>query len=63
MRKLRVALPGRGKSGGARVIYFYRSKRDRVYLILAYPKSRRESISDAERHDMRKLTKLLEGEP
>lgn len=48
-RKLRVALPGGGKSGGARVVYVYVAARARVYLLLAYPKSVADNISDAGR--------------
>jgi hypothetical protein len=63
VRKLRVALPGGGKSGGARVIYFYRGAKGRIYLLLAYPKNVRESITQAEKNAMRLLTAKLEGEP
>lgn len=62
VRKLRVALPGRGKRGGARLIYFYRERRGRVYLILLYPKGRKDSLTIAERNEMRKLTAILEEE-
>lgn len=48
-RKLRVALPGGGKSGGARVIYVYVAARARVYLLLAYPKNVADNISEAGR--------------
>lgn len=40
-RKLRVALPRGGKSGGARVIYFPDEDCDRIYMILAYGKAPR----------------------
>jgi hypothetical protein len=50
VRKLRLALPGGGKRGGARVIYFYRGAKGRIYLLLAYPKNERESISQAEKN-------------
>ena len=39
LRKLRVALPGRGKSGGARVIYYYWTSEQRCYLVYAYAKN------------------------
>jgi hypothetical protein len=38
-RKIRVALPGRGKSGGARVIYVYVERVARVYYLIAYPRT------------------------
>ena len=62
VRKLRVALPGGGKSGGARVIYYFRQRKARIYLILAYAKHARENITKAERNAMRKVTAELEEE-
>ena len=35
VQKLRIALPGRGKRGGARVIYYHRARAGRIYLLLA----------------------------
>ena len=63
VRKLRVAVPGRGRSGGARVIYFYRGAKGRVYLILAYAKNKRASLTAAEKSELKKLAAILETEP
>jgi|SRR5215208_1829282 len=64
MRKLRVAIrAGEGKRGGARVVYFFRSAKGRVYLATAYAKNRKGSITDAERNALRKLAAILESEP
>ena len=47
-RKVRVAsVAGRGKSGGARVLYVYVEARARVFLLLAYPKSVADNVSAA----------------
>ena len=62
VRKLRVSLAGKGKSGGARLIYFYRQAKGRIYLILIYPKSRKDDLSQSECNEMRKLTAILEEE-
>ena len=43
-RKLRWALEGRGKRGGARVIYFLRLAEDEIVLVTMYAKNVRESI-------------------
>jgi hypothetical protein len=40
LRKLRVALEGRGKRGGARVIYYWWQTQDQCYLVFAYRKTR-----------------------
>ena len=42
--KLRWGLPGLGKQGGARVIYFNRLANGEVWLLLIYGKSARENI-------------------
>jgi hypothetical protein len=60
--KLRVKLPGRGKSGSARLIYFYRGSVGRVYLLYAYSKEEADDLSEAGKKEMRNLTKLLEAE-
>jgi hypothetical protein len=62
VRKLRVALSGGGKRGGARVIYYYRQSKGRIYLVLVYAKNERENITRAERNAMRTLTAALEDE-
>ncbi len=41
VRKVRWGLAGRGKRGGARVIYYYQSERLPLFLLTAYPKTRR----------------------
>lgn len=61
LRKVRVRLEGRGKSGGARVIYFLATQ-EIIYLVLAYPKSNKDTLSDDEKAKLKKLTKLLKSE-
>jgi hypothetical protein len=39
IRKIRVAVGSRGKSGGARVIYYWAIRRDLILLLYAYPKN------------------------
>ena len=46
IRKLRWALDGRGKSGGARIIYYWATEYDQIYTLLAYPKNEKENLSD-----------------
>ncbi|MDE0045380.1 MAG: type II toxin-antitoxin system RelE/ParE family toxin [bacterium] len=49
VRKLRFAAMGRGKRGGARVIYFYGGADMPIYALLAYSKSVRTDLTPAER--------------
>lgn len=38
MRKVRWALPGGGKSGGIRVLYYWRVSAEQIYLLFCSPK-------------------------
>lgn len=59
VRKLRIGLTGRGKSGGARVIYFYHNDSIPIFLLTAYPKSVKDNLSAEDCNELRKLTKKL----
>lgn len=61
-RKARASRGGRGKSGGARVIYYAVTRRGVLYLLDVYAKSGKEDLTDAERHEIRKLVAALEAE-
>lgn len=63
VRKLRVRLKEKGKSGGVRVIYFCIEKKGHVYLLDVFPKSEKAALTKAEQNQMRKLAKLLENKP
>jgi hypothetical protein len=59
VRKLRWALQGRGKRGGARVVYFYHSVNIPLFALTAYAKNERADLSQEDRNDFRQLSKLL----
>jgi hypothetical protein len=59
VRKLRWALEGRGKRGGARVIYFYHSHKLPVFLLTAYAKNQRDDLSASDLKNFRTLTKSI----
>jgi hypothetical protein len=59
LRKLRVALPGRGKSGGARVIYYWCVSASLCLLMFAYPKNAMDTLSDEQ---LKALVHLVEEE-
>lgn len=61
LRKIRMATGSQGKSGSARVIYFLATE-EVIYLVMAYPKSTKDSLTDAEKADLKKLTKILKNE-
>jgi len=58
LRKLRVAAKGKGKSGGARVIYYWQQQEPQDSLITflsIYAKNRKENLSPKELKFLRKL--------
>ena len=57
VRKLRWAMTGRGKRGGARVIYYVHSERLPLFLLTAYAKNVRADLSAKERTDLKVLVK------
>ena len=59
VRKLRWGLDGRGKRGGARVIYFYHDAGMPLFALTAFAKSERADLSQQDRNDFRQLTMLL----
>ena len=54
-RKVRIALPGKGKSGGGRVIYVDFTMSERIYLLMVYPKSKQGTLSDLQKKAVRYL--------
>ena len=60
IRKLRVALPGRGKRGSARVSYLYLEVRARVYFLLAYAKADQVDLTAADKKALRMMVTELE---
>ena len=58
-RKIRWAARGKGKRGGARVIYFLRLKHGQIVLVAAYGKSERD---DGPRKWLRKLKEAFDHE-
>jgi hypothetical protein len=58
-RKVRFALEGRGKSGGARVIYFFHNEGMPVFLLTVYTKNQKANLSAADRNAMQKLCKAI----
>lgn len=55
VRKIRWRAGGRGKRGGARVVYYYHSDRIPLFLLTAYSKSRQPDLSPAQRAAMRRI--------
>ncbi len=59
LRKLRVPLPGRGKRGGARVIYYHWVSHEQCYLVYAYAKN---VAADLTKDQLRRLADVIDVE-
>lgn len=59
LRKLRRPAKGRGKRGGARVIYYHVSSQHLILLIVAYAKNEQE---DLDRRQLQILAQLVKTE-
>ena len=61
-RKIRFALPQKGKSGGVRIIYVDIVHKKHTHLLLCYPKRKQENLTAEQIKIIRNLTKILKGE-
>ncbi len=55
LRKLRWGRPGRGKRGGLRVVYHWRSVEDTIYLLVIYSKTRKKDLTQKQLSILRAL--------
>ena len=61
-RKLRIQLEGRGKRGGGRVIYLDVFEKEKLYLLLAYPKNVQDNLTPAQEKAIKDLVDRLKKE-
>jgi len=62
VRKLRWSAQGRGKRGGARVIYYWHVPKHCIYLICGYFKSEREDLTPKQIKLLAELMKDVKDE-
>jgi hypothetical protein len=59
VRNVRVAASGRGKSGGARVIYLFGGDDLPTFLLAVFAKNEKDNLSQAERNRLKTTTAAL----
>lgn len=61
LRKLRFSFSDRGKSGSSRVCYINIVRKEKIFLITAYPKNVKDNLSKAERNNIKQLVEILKS--
>jgi hypothetical protein len=61
VRKMRAGVGGRGKSGGARIVYLYVPRRQTIYFILAFSKNVQANLTAEQKKVIRRLVHDLKG--
>lgn len=61
VRKLRWAAKGKGKRGGARIIYLYAVVAARIYLMRCYAKNVKTDLTADEKKQVRQIAAYLRG--
>ena len=61
-RKMRIQLEGRGKSGGGRIIYVDVFEKEKLYLLLAYPKNVQDNLTPEQKKMIQKLIETIKKE-
>ena len=59
LRKIRWQGSGRGKRGGARVIYYFYNENFPIYLLFAYPKNEKDDLTEYEKKLLRDFVQKL----
>lgn len=59
VRKVRFAASGRGKRGGARIIYYYLDETMPLYALLAYAKNAKDDMTPEEKRTVAALAAAL----
>lgn len=60
VRKSRWARPGMGKRGGVRVVYYFQTSAEIVYMLDIYAKNEKTDLTPADKRELRAIVSLLE---
>ncbi len=59
VRKTRWAVSNKGKSGGVRIIYYYMDNNGIFFMLLAYPKNKKTTLTAQEKSSLAKITQQI----
>ena len=62
LRKVRWRLPGTGKRGGTRIIYYWWVSNDQLLMLLAYPKNKQSDLTPEQKAVLSELVKRELGD-
>jgi len=61
IRKVRWNLPGTGKRGGVRVIYYWRVAEDQILMLLAYKKAKQTDLTSSQKRALKTIVENWNG--
>ncbi len=61
IRKVRWNLPGTGKRGGVRDIYFWRVAADQILMLLAYKRAKRADLTPSQKRALKTVVENWNG--
>ena len=62
LRKVRVAAKGKGKRGGARVIYYHFDRFNRFYLLTIYAKNEISDLTSTQKKQLKNFMEVWKHE-
>ena len=60
VRKAWWVRPGMGKRGGVRVVYYFQTQAEIVYVLDIYAKNEKSDLTPADKRELRAIVSLLE---
>jgi len=58
IRKIRWGASGRGKKGGVRIIYYWATRNDQIFMLYAYAKNERDDLTKDQLSMLREVVVL-----
>lgn len=62
VRKIRIAIGSRGKSGGVRIIYYYHNKQNPVLLFAVFGKNEKANLTKQEKNELYTIIQAIKKE-